>query len=221
MLDSPLNLCTNGRKFWGWFLLVIGSFSFVGFAYAAVISKLLPPSSNIFVSAIENDRLIGSITIYYFAKEEVDRRVAPLFPETYVPIKIPFRKGLHQEFRQPSGTGFDLRFFAMDDLSNPSSRDDVFLIVISADTCLSPYIIDDRSYLLSHTLPQMQITQVALPKNNEGQFIPKVVRQLLWTDDTCYELREIYGLEKSGKECVVCMSEPKDIALLPCRDVSR
>lgn len=172
----------------------------------------------------------NSITIYYFAKEEADRRVVPLFPETYVPIKIPFRKGLHQEFRQPSGTGIDLRFFALDDLSNPSARDDVFPIVISADTCVTPYIVDDRSYLLAHTLPQMQITQVVLPKNHEGQFVPKVVRQLLWTDDTCYELREIYGLGKSGpgfsdsgsgKECVVCMTEPKDIALLPCRHMVR
>ncbi|XP_057771817.1 probable E3 ubiquitin-protein ligase LUL4 isoform X2 [Salvia miltiorrhiza] len=178
------------------------------------------------VSFVFDALLDGSITIYYFAKEEADRRVVPLFPETYVPIKIPFRKGLHQEFRQPSGTGIDLRYFALDDLSNPSSRDDVFPIVISADTCITPYIVDDRSYLLAHTLPQMQITQVVLPKNHEGQFTPKVVRQLLWTDDTCYELREIYGLGKSGpgfsdsgsgKECVVCMTEPKDIALLPCR----
>lgn len=168
----------------------------------------------------------NSITIYYFAKEEADRRVVPLFPETYVPIKIPFRKGLHQEFRQPSGTGIDLRFFGVDDLSIPSSRDDVFPIIISADTCLTPYIVDDRSYLLAHTLPQMQINQVVLAKNHEGQFVPKVIRQLLWTDDTCYELREIYGLGKSGpgfndnasgKDCVVCMTEPKDIALLPCR----
>ncbi|KAH6755558.1 RING/U-box superfamily protein [Perilla frutescens var. hirtella] len=178
------------------------------------------------VSFVFDALLDGNITIYYFAKEEADSRVVTLFPDTYVPIKVPFRKGLHQEFRQPSGTGIDLRFFAADDLSNPSSRDDVFPIVISADTCLSPYIVDDRSYLLAHTLPQMQITQAVLVRSHEGQFIPKVVRQILWTDDTCYELREIYGLGKSGpgfndnasgKECVVCMTEPKDIALLPCR----
>lgn len=178
------------------------------------------------VSFVFDALLDGSITIYYFAKEEADSRVVPLFPETYVPIKVPFRKGLHQEFRQPSGTGIDLRFLGVDDLSIPSSRDDVFPIVISADTCLTPYIVDDRSYLLAHTLPQMQITQVALVKSHEEQFTPKVVRQLLWTDDACYELREIYGLGKSGpgfndnasgKECVVCMTEPKDIALLPCR----
>ncbi|KAI3469514.1 hypothetical protein Pfo_026177 [Paulownia fortunei] len=178
------------------------------------------------VSFVFDALVDGSITICYFAKEEADRRFVPLFPETYVPIKIPFRKGLHQEFRQPSGTGIGLRFFALDDLSNSSSRDDVYPIVISADTCPTPYIVDNRSYLLVHTLPQMQITQVVVAKNHEGQFTAKVIRQLLCTDDICYELREIYGLGKSGpgfndngsgKECVICMTEPKDIALLPCR----
>ncbi|KAK6117262.1 hypothetical protein DH2020_048996 [Rehmannia glutinosa] len=167
-----------------------------------------------------------SITICYFAKEEVNHRFTPLFPETYVPIKVPFRKGLHQEFRQPSGTGIDFRFFSSDDLSSPSSRDDVFPIVISADTCPAPYMVDDRSYIFAHTLPQMQITQVVVAKNHDGQFTAKAIRQLLWTDDICYELREIYGLGKSGpgfsdsgsgKDCVICMTEPKDIALLPCR----
>ncbi|KAL0376564.1 UNVERIFIED_CONTAM: putative E3 ubiquitin-protein ligase LUL4 [Sesamum calycinum] len=170
--------------------------------------------------------LFTNITIYYFAKEEADCRVVPLFPETYVPIKIPFRKGLHQEFRQPSGTGIDLRYFSLDDMSNPSSRYDVFPIVISADTCPTPYIVDDRSYLLPPTLSQMQITQAVVGRNHDGQFTAKAIRQLLWTDDICYELREIYGLGKSGsgfndngsgKDCVICMTEPKDIAVLPCR----
>ncbi|KAK4425728.1 putative E3 ubiquitin-protein ligase LUL4 [Sesamum alatum] len=178
------------------------------------------------VSFVFDALLDGSITICYFAKEEADCRVVPLFPETYVPIKIPFRKGLHQEFRQPSGTGIDLRYFSLDDISNPSSRYDVFPIVISADTCPTPYMVDDRSYLLPHTLSQMQITQVVVGRNHDGQFTAKAIRQLLWTDDICYELREIYGLGKSGsgfndngsgKDCVICMTEPKDIAVLPCR----
>ncbi|KAL6581801.1 hypothetical protein OROMI_005815 [Orobanche minor] len=178
------------------------------------------------VSFVFDALVDGSITICYFAKEEAHRRFVSLFPETYIPIKVPFRKGLHQEFRQPLGTGIDLRFFSLHDLSNPSSRDDVFPIVISADTCPNPYTFDDRSYISAHALPQMQITQVVLAKNPDGQFTPKVIRQLLWSDDICYELRDIYGLGKSGpglndsgsgKECVICLTEPKDTALLPCR----
>ncbi|KAL7115359.1 hypothetical protein ACP275_04G179300 [Erythranthe tilingii] len=46
---------SNGRVFWGWFFLIVGSFSFVFFLYAAVISKLLPPSDNSVIQAIQND----------------------------------------------------------------------------------------------------------------------------------------------------------------------
>ncbi|KAL7115351.1 hypothetical protein ACP275_04G178900 [Erythranthe tilingii] len=46
---------SNGRVFWGWFFLIFGSFSFVFFLYAAVISKLLPPSDNSVIQAIQND----------------------------------------------------------------------------------------------------------------------------------------------------------------------
>ncbi|KAK6913880.1 hypothetical protein RJ641_021201 [Dillenia turbinata] len=72
----------------------------------------------------------------------------------------------------------------------------------------------------------MQITQAVLEKNNEDQFQVRVMRQLLWVDGDRYELREIYGIGNSaadfddsdpGKECVICMTEPKDTAVLPCR----
>ncbi|KAJ0084339.1 hypothetical protein Patl1_29532 [Pistacia atlantica] len=40
----------------GWFFIVIGSVSFLGFLFAAIISKLLPPFDNPILSAIQNDR---------------------------------------------------------------------------------------------------------------------------------------------------------------------
>ncbi|ESR59416.1 hypothetical protein CICLE_v10017339mg [Citrus x clementina] len=42
--------------FWGWFFNVIGSAFFLGFLFAAIISKLLPLSNNPLLSAIQNDR---------------------------------------------------------------------------------------------------------------------------------------------------------------------
>jgi len=35
------------------------------------------------------------------------------------------------------------------------------------------------------------------------------------TTETCYESKEIYGLDDS--DCVVCLTEPKCVTLLPCR----
>ncbi|XP_027918827.1 probable E3 ubiquitin-protein ligase LUL4 [Vigna unguiculata] len=161
----------------------------------------------------------GSITIFYLAKEEEKCRFNPLFPDLFEPITFPLRKGAGQKFCQPSGTGIDLGFFELDDLSQPSSGEDIFPLVICAET---------NSISVLDASPHMQITQAVLEKNNGvGPFQVKVVRQILWIDDVRYELRELYGIGSSatadfedndhGKECVICMTEPKDTAVLPCR----
>ncbi|CAH8281774.1 unnamed protein product [Eruca vesicaria subsp. sativa] len=43
-------------KLWGCFLVIIGSISFVGFVFAALLSKLFPLSDNPIIQAIQNDR---------------------------------------------------------------------------------------------------------------------------------------------------------------------
>ncbi|KAG4929246.1 hypothetical protein JHK82_046309 [Glycine max] len=84
------------------------------------------------------------------------------------PITFPFQKGAGQKFCQPSGTGIDLGFFELDDLSRPSPEEDVFSLVICAETTRSSTAAD--------------------------------------FDDN-----------DPGKECVICMTEPKDTAVLTCR----
>ncbi|KAA8548589.1 hypothetical protein F0562_000273 [Nyssa sinensis] len=179
------------------------------------------------VSFVFDALLDGSITVFYFAKEESTCKFAPLFPEAFMPVKIPFQKGLGQKFRQPSGTGIDLGFFTLEDLSKQSTGEDVFPLVISAETG-SPLPTDEHlSNPPPNASPHMQITQAVIEKNNEDPFQVRVIRQILWIDGVRYELREIYGIRNSsaesfndndsGKECVICMTEPKDTAVLPCR----
>ncbi|TYH01621.1 hypothetical protein ES288_A09G074000v1 [Gossypium darwinii] len=170
----------------------------------------------------------GSITIFYFAKEELNCRFVPVFPEAFEPVRVPFQKGLGQRFQQPPGTGIDLGFFELDDLSKPSPGEDVFPLVISAETCMLPHSSDEHvGDPTQSTSAHMQITQAILEKNGNS-FQAKVIRQILWVDGVRYELREIYGIGSSaaaegfddsdpGKECVICMTEPKDTAVLPCR----
>ncbi|OWM74207.1 probable E3 ubiquitin-protein ligase LUL4 [Punica granatum] len=167
----------------------------------------------------------GSIRILYFAMEESNCRFVPILPEAFTPLKFPFQKGLRQEFSQPFGTGIDLGFFELDDLSKPSPEEDVFPLVIAAETYPQLSSGDDHT---SSQSPHMQITQAVLEKNGSDPFEVKVVKQVLWVDGVRYELKEIYGLGSSsgesytnegdgGKECVICMTEPKDTAVLPCR----
>lgn len=144
-----------------------------------------------------------------------------------MPVKISFQKGLGQKFRQPSGTGIDLGFFELDDLAKPSPGEDVYPLVISAETSLPPDLDEHVSETMQDTSPHMQITQAVLEKNNGDPFQVRVIRQILWIDGVRYELREIFGIGSSavegfddndpGKECVICMTEPKDTAVLPCR----
>ncbi|XP_055816785.1 probable E3 ubiquitin-protein ligase LUL4 [Solanum dulcamara] len=169
----------------------------------------------------------GSITIFYFAKEGANCKFSPIYPEMK-PVQIPFKKGLGQKFCQPSGTGIDLGFFDVNDLSKPLQGEEIFPLVISAESCL-PSTPPDEKYdgqSLDKSL-HSQITEAVLVKNNEDHFQVKVIKQILWIEGVRYELREIYGIsnseetnvndEESGKECVICMTEPKDTAVLPCR----
>ncbi|KAJ1428780.1 Zinc finger, RING-type [Sesbania bispinosa] len=171
----------------------------------------------------------GSITIFYFAKEEEKCRFVPLYPDAFEPVRIPFQKGVGQKFAQPSGTGIDLGFFELDDLSKSSPGEDVFPLVICAETCLkTPSAAETPDDSMLDASPHMQVTQGVLEKRNgSGPFQIKVVRQILWIDGVRYELRELYGIGSSaatdfddsdpGKECVICMTEPKVTAVLPCR----
>lgn len=149
-----------------------------------------------------------------------------MYPDIHVPVKIPFLKGLGQKFCQTSGSGIDFGFFDIDDLSKPAGGD-VFPLVISAESNFSSTMMDEESNNdILNTSAHAQITQAVIEKNNENSFQVKVIKQILWVDGVRYELREIYGIsdsneiindKDSGKECVICMTEPKDTAVLPCR----
>ncbi|KAL9688781.1 hypothetical protein QQ045_033205 [Rhodiola kirilowii] len=170
--------------------------------------------------------LDGSITIYYFAKVEDDCKISSLFPKAYTPAKVPFKKGSGQKFQQASGTGFDLGFFELDDLAKPSPAEDVFPLVIAAETSMPTDGQPDEQMPIKY--PHMQITQGVLIKKDTG-FHVKVMKQILLIDEVRYELRDLFGTESSstpesskddsdaGKECVICLTEPKDTAVLPCR----
>ncbi|CAN4108706.1 unnamed protein product [Withania somnifera] len=169
----------------------------------------------------------GSITIFYFAKEGTNCKFSPVYPEIK-PVQVPFIKGLGQKFCQPSGTGVDLGFFDVNDLSKPLQGEEIFPLVISAESCLSSTSPDEKydGQALDKS-PHSQITEAVLVKNDEDHFQVKVIKQILWIEGVRYELREIYGInnsdetnvnnEESGKECVICMTEPKDTTVLPCR----
>ncbi|XP_078178849.1 putative E3 ubiquitin-protein ligase LUL4 [Carex rostrata] len=190
--------------------------------------KLVPDEQNPdqhLVSFVFDATVDGSVTIYYFAKEGPNCSFSPVIPGIGTSTSVPFQKGTAQRFIQPPRSGIDLGFFSIDELSKPSDEG-VFPMVIYANATPTSMIQPEQPQKAS---THAQITLAVIERSNEGAFVVKVVKQILWIDEIRYELQEIFGLsspepevknvedDDSGKDCVICLSELRNIAVLPCR----
>lgn len=168
----------------------------------------------------------GSITIIFFAKEGEDCTLTPMKDSLLPPVTVSFEKGLAQKFRQASGTGLDLSMFEEAYLLKEGEMD-VYPLAVKAEA-----FADNQSTSADgNTEPEpgstnSQITQAVFEKE-KGEYQVRVVKQILWVNGMRYELQEIFGIGNSvdsdfdgndpGKECVICLSEPRDTTVLPCR----
>lgn len=158
----------------------------------------------------------GSITFYFFAKEGADGNLTSM-KESLKPVTVSIKQGLGQKIRQPSGTGIDFSMFNESELIKEGDME-VYPLAVKAEA--APFG-DGGSRILNS-----QIT-LAVFKKKKGEYQVRVVKQILWVNGMRYELQEIYGIGNSvdcsfdgndpGKECVICLSEPRDTTVLPCR----
>lgn len=142
----------------------------------------------------------------------------------YAPVTVHFQKGLGQKFRQPSGTGIDFLACEAVELLKDGELD-VCPLVVKAET--SPSNQSEFTDGNPETgASNSQITLAAFEKDRGGYQV-RVLKQILWVNGMRYELQEIFGIGNSvdgdldgndrGKECVICLSEPPDTTVLPCR----
>ncbi|KAG2406052.1 E3 ubiquitin-protein [Vigna angularis] len=164
-----------------------------------------------------------AVTIYFFAKEGEDSILTPVKENNPAPVTVNFEQGLGQKFRQPSGTGIDFSVFEESELLKVGDMD-VYPLAVKADASPGNHDESDRTPASGNT--NSQITQAVFEKE-KGEFRVKVIKQILWVNGMRYELQEIYGIGNSteadldesdqGKECVICLSEPRDTIVHPCR----
>ncbi|XP_028776007.1 probable E3 ubiquitin-protein ligase LOG2 [Neltuma alba] len=177
-----------------------------------------------FLVAFTFDAIVdGSITILFFGKVDDSCILTPMKQNILGPVTVSFQQGLGQQFRQPIGTGIDFSIFEESELSEAGVRD-VFPLAVKADASCEKQ--DGSNENLTSGNRNSQITLAAFGKE-KGEFRVKVVKQILWVNEMRYELQEIYGIgnsvesdldeNDSGKECVICLSEPRDTTVLPCR----
>lgn len=181
-------------------------------------------SGHYLVSFTFDATVAGSITIYFFAKEEEDCNLTPM-KENLQPITVSFEQGLGQTFRQSPGTGIDFSAF---DETELLKEGDVQIYPLAVKAEASPSTNNESESETPDPKPtNSQITQAVFEKKEKGDYHVRVVKQILWVNEMRYELQEIYGIGNSvdtdfdgndpGKECVICLSEPRDTTVLPCR----
>ncbi|XP_071706375.1 probable E3 ubiquitin-protein ligase LUL2 [Rutidosis leptorrhynchoides] len=164
----------------------------------------------------------GSITLFFFAKEGEECNLTSTKEDKLPPITVEFQQGLGQKFRQEPGTGIDFSIFDESELLEVSETG-VYPLAIKAEA--TPSVSEDENAIPGAT--NSQITQAVFEKER-GEYQVRVSKQILWVNGMRYELQEIYGIGNSvdgaeadandpGKECVICLSEPRDTTVLPCR----
>uniref|UniRef100_A0A7N0SVC0 RING-type E3 ubiquitin transferase n=1 Tax=Kalanchoe fedtschenkoi TaxID=63787 RepID=A0A7N0SVC0_KALFE len=164
------------------------------------------------------------ITVIFFAREGEDCKLTPTKENLLPPVSVHFEQGLGQKFRQPPGTGIDFSSFEETELLKEGDMD-VYPLAVKAEASLSVENGPDGNPAPPVPI-NSQITQAVFEKD-KGTYQLKVVKQILWVNGMRYELQEIFGIGNSvdgdfdgndpGKECVICLSEPRDTTVLPCR----
>ncbi|RDX86513.1 putative E3 ubiquitin-protein ligase LUL2, partial [Mucuna pruriens] len=149
--------------------------------------------------------------------ETLDGKLIAVKKSLLKQISMPFQEGLCQKFRQPSGTGIEISMLEETGLSKEGDAE-VYPLVLKAEARpLNRYENEGN--------PSSQITLASFEKRERGEYKVKVMKQVLWVNGKRYELQEIYGIgiasdgdsHESGGDCVICLSEPRDITVLPCR----
>ncbi|XP_062082065.1 probable E3 ubiquitin-protein ligase LOG2 [Humulus lupulus] len=164
----------------------------------------------------------GSITVMFFAKEDLDCNLMVTKEGLLKPVTVPFEQGLGQKFRQPAGTGIDFSMFDESELIKGGDNE-IYPLVVKAEACPLNQSEQESD---GNSAGNSQITQAVFEKD-KGVYQVRVMKQILWVNRMRYELQEIYGIgntvdgdfdgNDSGKECVICLSEPRDTTVLPCR----
>lgn len=207
--------------------------------------QLIPGNScNCYILQFQFDTLVAcGIRTYLFAREVQDKNILSFCSKYHGQPSVQyFRAGLGQIYCQGETEGIDLTKVPREDLIYRET--DEYPIVVEIKTNLPPDIqsrtLEDaftkcsndnckneeiEAYYIYLSLDIGRISSAMLPL--------KVIKQKIVVNRVIYELEEIYGIDSSNTpaqgclsnssyaeeaaNCAICLSQPKDTALLPCR----
>ena len=170
-----------------------------------------------------------SIRVYYVATERVAAdgtlSFVPLLEHGAHPVETR-SKGLTQTFRTHESHPLDTSLYTAEHMTPAAGR---FPIVVCLEAANGSGSGQPKSAVQSQTT----FATVSTPDAAGNRTIAPL-KQKIQVGSTSYELQEIYGIDgasagassegggdaeggDNARECVICMTEPRDTTVLPCR----
>lgn len=173
-----------------------------------------------------------AVSVFFLTAEDASQGCKLTAVKDDPPARVKRSQGLGQTYVWEEL--FDPKRYSADDLVQAGGKDgETYPLVVRLE-CITGAAPDgtERTFPEPAGCPlpqwvQSQTTYATLQPVESGWAV-RVLKQKIWVDGVCYELQEIYGIEHcatgnpeedvtAGKECVVCLSEPRDTTVLPCR----
>lgn len=162
-----------------------------------------------------------TIRLYYFATEEITTNHISYVPRETATTSETFyyEKGPSQVFSQPAHIFSPSKY--SDEEMQYNNEKDIYPVVIHC-------VIDDGGDALMHSHSTICVVD---HHTTDSEYHLRAMKQKIFVDGLCYLLQEIYGIENknltrpittdddedNGSECVICICEPRDTLILPCR----
>jgi len=158
-----------------------------------------------------------SIQVYYAVTEVIGEEGEPTFIPEQVRTPVHYERGLGQVFEQPPSEYLDTSVFKEEELQ--MNQELGFFPVVIVITSDPPVVMTDTKKI---SMATTQTTFAALIHCADDTYAIKPIRQKIRYAGKSYLVHEIFGLENadsdgSAKDCVICMTEPRDTTVLPCR----
>jgi len=167
-------------------------------------------------------------TVHYAVTESTNEQGELIFSPPTTNTSKSFERGLKQSYEQPSTEYFDASLFKSEELVYSVENNYYPVVIVLHSTVVEDSIVEEKKPSTpindnsnSALKATTQITYAAIIHCADDTYVIKPIKQKIKFQNKVGLVHEIYGLESAdndgGKECVICMTEPRDTVVLPCR----
>ncbi|CXH95857.1 RING zinc finger protein, putative [Plasmodium berghei] len=188
--------------------------------------QIINDGNNVYLINFFFDALYDvEISIHFCCKEGfTEKRELFYSPGKYKTITKVFPKEINQMYISQPEEGINLKLFDINDLKSKPNYEYIIPILIILKAIGTP--VPQAQYNYAY----LEEKEIKENKKSEKEYRIVLYRQKIQFANKYFEVQEIFGIEKSntpplnpvdtslsGKECVICLTEEGNTAILPCR----